>query len=172
MPRVCKPTPVFPDRFSNQLPQLHLTTLTSPIDTQVSVSAVSDTPSNSLASLLTAESTKTSVTSPQMSPPLPATHLPQDLHDSPKPSPSVSVHVPGPVATGLKQERPSFLDESALSPHEFDVYTRWASRIKPAHSRRHGLLDEHAAVKFLRNELGVSVDDEINVCILLPIPAC
>ena len=52
--------------------------------------------------------------------------------------------------------RPSYLDVSALSPREFDVYTRWASRIKPAHSRRQGFLDEHAAVKFLRCELGIS----------------
>ena len=60
-------------------------------------------------------------------------------------------------------ERPSYLDVSALSPREFETYTRWATRIKPAHSRRHGFLDEHAAVKFLRSELGISVDDEVNV---------
>lgn len=60
-------------------------------------------------------------------------------------------------------ERPSYLDVSALSPREFDTYTRWVTRIKPAHSRRQGFLDEHAAVKFLRSELGISVDDEVNV---------
>lgn len=59
--------------------------------------------------------------------------------------------------------RPSYLDISALSPREYDVYTRWASRIKPAHSRRQGFLDEHAAVKFLRCELGISVDHEVQI---------
>lgn len=60
-------------------------------------------------------------------------------------------------------ERPTYLDVSALSPREYPVFTQWAERIKPAHSRREGRLDEHAAVKFLRSELGISVDEEVCV---------
>lgn len=59
--------------------------------------------------------------------------------------------------------RPSYLDVSALSPQEYAAFTQWVDRIKPAHSRREGLLDEHAAVKFLRSELGISVEDEVSV---------
>ena len=51
----------------------------------------------------------------------------------------------------------------ALSPQEYAAFTQWVDRIKPAHSRREGLLDEHAAVKFLRSELGISVEDEVSV---------
>lgn len=59
--------------------------------------------------------------------------------------------------------RPTYLDISALSPREYDVYTHWVLRIKPAHSRRQGFLDEHAAVKFLRCELGISVEHEVQI---------
>ncbi|KAI3620682.1 hypothetical protein CBS9595_002649 [Malassezia furfur] len=60
-------------------------------------------------------------------------------------------------------ERPSMLDVSALSPQEYVQFGRWVERIKPAHTRRRGLLDEHAAVKFLRNEFGITVDDEVKI---------
>lgn len=60
-------------------------------------------------------------------------------------------------------ERPSVLDVSALSPQEYVQFGRWVERIKPAHTRRRGLLDEHAAVKFLRNEFGITVEDEVKI---------
>lgn len=62
-----------------------------------------------------------------------------------------------------RPERASYLDVSALSPREYDVLPQWAERIRPALTRREGLLDEHAAVKFLRSELGISVEDEVNI---------
>ncbi|WFD42958.1 hypothetical protein MPSI1_001609 [Malassezia psittaci] len=63
----------------------------------------------------------------------------------------------------IGSERPSFLDITALSPEEYAVFPRWVERIKPAHTRRRGLLDEHAAIKFLRNELRISVEDEVKI---------
>ncbi|WFD32356.1 hypothetical protein MSPP1_003401 [Malassezia sp. CBS 17886] len=60
-------------------------------------------------------------------------------------------------------ERPTALDVSALSPHEYPLFLRWVQRMKPAHSRRHGYLDEYAAVKFVRTEFGISVDDEVKI---------
>ena len=62
----------------------------------------------------------------------------------------------GSGGSGAPHERPSFLDASALSPDEFARYLAWVERIKPAHSRRRGLLDEHSAIKFLRSEFGIS----------------
>ena len=59
--------------------------------------------------------------------------------------------------------RASFLDISALSPLEYAVFPALVDRIKPAHSRRKGLLDEHAAIKFMRSEYGISVDDEVKI---------
>lgn len=108
---------------------------------------MSDTPSQSFASFRTHRSHQTSITSPQM----PSPHTHSGAADD------------ADASFAKDGSRPSYLDVSALSPREFDVYTRWASRIKPAHSRRQGFLDEHAAVKFLRCELGISVDHEVQI---------
>ncbi|WFC98869.1 hypothetical protein MYAM1_001602 [Malassezia yamatoensis] len=71
--------------------------------------------------------------------------------------------LPSSESLRISSERPSFLDITALSPEEYAVFPRWVERIKPAHTRRRGLLDEHAAIKFLRNELRISVEDEVKI---------
>lgn len=69
-------------------------------------------------------------------------------------------------SSAAAHERPSFLDASALSPDEFATYHAWVERIKPAHSRRRGLLDEHSAIKFLRSEFGINSEDEVQIMCL------
>lgn len=109
-----------------------------------SASAHSRTPSNSFTSWKTTETALTGATTPQQ------------LATMSPPNPPASSFTP-------QAERPSHLDISALSPHEYAAFGQWVERIKPAHSRRRGLLDEHAAVKFLRNEFGISVDQEVKI---------
>ncbi|PKI85828.1 hypothetical protein MVES1_000313 [Malassezia vespertilionis] len=113
-----------------------------------SASAHSRTPSNPLTSC-TNETMETKATTPQR---VPATSSPTLLRMQMSQTPMARA-----------PERPSHLDISALSPEEYATFSKWIVRIKPAHTRRHGYLDEHAAIKFLRNELGVSVDDEITI---------
>lgn len=106
----------------------------------------SRTPSGSLASTIESE-VNTDVTMPlsgAMSP--------------------IATHGSG--GSGAPHERPSFLDASALSPDEFARYLAWVERIKPAHSRRRGLLDEHSAIKFLRSEFGINSEDEVKIMCL------
>ncbi|WFD35014.1 hypothetical protein MCUN1_001860 [Malassezia cuniculi] len=112
-------------------------------DSQMSWSgrAHSRTPSGSVASMLGSEA-NTDITTPH----------------NPAKSPSLKSPLP--------HERPSFLDMSALSPAEYAAYLPWVERIKPAHSRRKGLLDEHSAIKFLRSEFGINAEDEVKIMCL------
>lgn len=80
-------------------------------------------------------------------------------------TPQNAVMSPGSNNAALT-DRHSYLDTSALSPQEYAVYLSWSERIKPAHSGRPGLLDEHSAVKFLRSEFGINSEDEVKIMCL------
>ncbi|WFD01381.1 hypothetical protein MOBT1_000044 [Malassezia obtusa] len=123
-------------------PPLTPSVLVEPASGPPSGSMHSRTTSNSFASWKSGETVLTGQTTPQQIPTMS--------------SPLSQIR----IAQG---ERPSHLDVSALSPQEYVQFGPWVERIKPAHSRRRGLLDEHAAVKFLRNEFGITVDDEVKI---------
>lgn len=69
-------------------------------------------------------------------------------------------------ATGLpmnNDNRSSYLDSSALSPSEYNSYLKWYSTIKPSRSGKADYIDEQDALRFLREECGIDVQDEIKV---------
>ncbi|EPQ26969.1 uncharacterized protein PFL1_05604 [Pseudozyma flocculosa PF-1] len=59
--------------------------------------------------------------------------------------------------------RRAFLDESALSPPEFVVYTASFASIKPAASGQPGLVDEADGLRYLRDECGLNLEDELEI---------
>lgn len=59
--------------------------------------------------------------------------------------------------------RASYLDSSALSPAEHTPYFKWVSTIKPSRSGEADHIDEQDALRFLREECGIEVQDEIKV---------
>jgi hypothetical protein len=61
------------------------------------------------------------------------------------------------------ESRPAYLDSSALSPSEYYSYLKWASTIKPSRSGKADYIDEQDALRFLRDECGIEVQDEIKV---------
>jgi hypothetical protein len=66
-------------------------------------------------------------------------------------------------STNPVDSRPTYLDQSALSPSEYHVYTKWVNTIKPSRSGRLEFKDEQDALRFLREECGMEVQDEIKV---------
>jgi hypothetical protein len=64
------------------------------------------------------------------------------------------------------ESRPAYLDASALSPSEYNSYVKWFSTIKPSRSGKTDHVDEQDALRFLRDECGIEVQDEIKVCIV------
>lgn len=59
--------------------------------------------------------------------------------------------------------RPAHLDLSALSPSEYSVYPKWLLGIKASRSGEPEHIDEQDALRFLREEFGIEVKDEIKV---------
>lgn len=97
-----------------------------------------------------------------------AERMPSGVVSSPYPATGstttyATIALSPPLAPRPQTERASYLDVSALSPEEYTAFVRWVDKMKPAHSRRRGLLDEHAAIKFLRSEFGIHVNDEVTI---------
>ena len=65
--------------------------------------------------------------------------------------------------TATEDLRPAHLDLSALSAPEYDVYPQWLQTIKPARSGEPDHIEEQDALRFLREECGIQVHDEIKV---------
>ena len=65
--------------------------------------------------------------------------------------------------TATEDLRPAHLDTSALSASEYDVYPQWLQTIKPARSGEPDHVEEQDALRFLREECGIQVHDEIKV---------
>lgn len=65
--------------------------------------------------------------------------------------------------TSDSDPRRCFLDPTALSSDEFDIFPIWFSRLKPAPSGQKGLVDEQEALKWMRNKTGLQLKDEIKV---------
>ena len=66
-------------------------------------------------------------------------------------------------AVALLNARRSYLDESALSPQEYVVYFSSLASIKPAPSGQPGLIDEQDGLRYLREECGMSMADELEI---------
>ncbi|KAJ1024048.1 hypothetical protein NDA13_004878 [Ustilago tritici] len=69
----------------------------------------------------------------------------------------------GSTAALLNPARRSFLDESALSPQEYIVYLSSFASIKPAPSDQPDLIDEQDGLRYLREECGMSMADELEI---------
>lgn len=69
----------------------------------------------------------------------------------------------GSTAALLNPARRSFLDESALSPQEYIVYLSSFASIKPAPSGQPDLIDEQDGLRYLREECGMSMADELEI---------
>ena len=76
-------------------------------------------------------------------------------------SSSSTLRAPSTVA--LLNARRSYLDESALSPQEYLVYLSSFNSIKPAPSGQPELIDEQDALRYLRQECGMSMADELEI---------
>lgn len=59
--------------------------------------------------------------------------------------------------------RPSYLDATALSAAEFTVYPQWLALLKPARSGEPDRFEEQDALRFLRENCGIGVHDEIKI---------
>lgn len=68
--------------------------------------------------------------------------------------------------TVTDEDRPAHLDLSALSSTEYDVYPQWLQTIKPARSGEPDHVEEQDALRFLREECRIEVQDEIKVSTL------
>ncbi|UZJ52197.1 hypothetical protein CBS101457_001517 [Exobasidium rhododendri] len=65
--------------------------------------------------------------------------------------------------SNLSDTRPAYLDRSALSPTEYGLFFKWLATIKPSRSGKADYLDEQDALRFLREECGIEVQDEIKI---------
>ncbi|EST04897.1 hypothetical protein PSEUBRA_005693 [Kalmanozyma brasiliensis GHG001] len=74
---------------------------------------------------------------------------------------SSSLRAPSRIA--LLQARRSYLDDSALSPQEYLVYLSSFNSIKPAPSGQPDLIDEQDGLRYLREECGMSMADELEI---------
>lgn len=68
-----------------------------------------------------------------------------------------------PSTVALLNARRSYLDESALTPQEYIVYLSSFACIKPAPSGQPGLIDEQDAMRYLREECGMTTADELEI---------
>lgn len=80
------------------------------------------------------------------------------------PSRSISAAFTSATSSSAAVEgRASHLDLSALSPAEYAVYPQWLNSIKPSRSGEPEHIDEQDALRFLREECGIEVRDEIRI---------
>ncbi|SPO26850.1 uncharacterized protein UTRI_04163_B [Ustilago trichophora] len=82
---------------------------------------------------------------------------------SPSRNTSAASSFRAPSAVALLNSRRSYLDESALSPQEYVVYLSSFASIKPAPSGQPGLIDEQDGLRYLREECGMSMTDELEI---------
>lgn len=82
---------------------------------------------------------------------------------SPSRNASSTSSLRAPSTVALLNARRSFLDTSALSPQEYLVYLSSFSSIKPAPSGQPDLIDEQDALRYLREECGMSMADELDI---------
>lgn len=59
--------------------------------------------------------------------------------------------------------RRCYLDLTALSSDEFDIFPIWFNKMKPSPSGHKGLIDEQDTLKWMRNSTGLQLNDEIKV---------
>ncbi|CDW98443.1 hypothetical protein [Sporisorium scitamineum] len=82
---------------------------------------------------------------------------------SPSRNTSAGSTLRAPSTVALLNARRSYLDESALSPQEYLVYLSSFNSIKPAPSGQPDLVDEQDALRYLREECGMSMADELEI---------
>lgn len=90
-------------------------------------------------------------------------HAPPLGMASPSRNASAASSMRAPSNVALSNARRSFLDESALSPQEYVVYLSSFACIKPAPSGQQGLIDEQDGLRYLREECGMSMADELEI---------
>lgn len=90
-------------------------------------------------------------------------HVPPLASASPLRNTSAAASLRAPSTVALLNARRSFLDTSALSPQEYLVYLSSFSSIKPAPSGQPDLIDEQDALRYLRQECGMSMADELEI---------
>ncbi|KAJ1018807.1 hypothetical protein NDA16_004612 [Ustilago loliicola] len=91
-------------------------------------------------------------------------HAPPSAMASPSRNASAASSIrAGSTAALLNPARRSFLDESALSPQEYIVYLSSFASIKPAPSGQPDLIDEQDGLRYLREECGMSMADELEI---------
>ncbi|PWZ00330.1 hypothetical protein BCV70DRAFT_200494 [Testicularia cyperi] len=86
----------------------------------------------------------------------------QPHYSSPSRNTSSAASIRAPSVLAM-QARRSYLDESALSPQEFIVYLTSFASVKPSPSGQPGLIDEQDGLRYLREECGMSMADELEI---------
>lgn len=90
-------------------------------------------------------------------------HPPPSIIASPARITSAASSFRAPSTVALLNARRSYLDESALSPQEYIVYLSSFASIKPAPSGQPGLIDEQDGLRYLRQECGMAMADELEI---------